>query len=60
MVTIDAEAGAQVLFQETFKGTMPLYPTWEEQPEVFKRDFRERAIKVARAALIENPDDLAH
>jgi len=48
---IDPEAGAKALFDETFKST--LFDSWEDQPENFKQDYRQRATRIAEAALVE-------
>jgi hypothetical protein len=46
---LDAEAGGRMLFDLTFEGTLPLLPTWEQQPEAFREDFRRKAVAVAVA-----------
>lgn len=56
MIQIDAEAAGRALFDETFQGTLPLLPTWEEQPKAFRDLMMTRAAKVAYAALSEVPD----
>lgn len=64
MIQIDAEAGGHALFDVLFEGTLPLLPTWDEQPEAFKALMRTRAVTVASAALhadthaSEVPDDV--
>jgi hypothetical protein len=55
MILIDADAGGRVLFAETFEGSLPLFPEWDEQPPAFRDLMRERAKKVALAALHEHP-----
>ena len=57
MITLDAEAGGRTLFDQTFKGTLPLLSTWEEQPETFKEDFRQTARAVALATLVVDHGD---
>jgi hypothetical protein len=47
------EAGARALFDVTFGDTLPLHPTWEEQPDAFKDDFRFKAMVVATAAVAD-------
>jgi hypothetical protein len=54
---INAEAGARALFDVTFQGTLPLLPTWEEQPEAFKDDLRKKAAAVASAAIVPDADE---
>lgn len=51
---IDTEAGARVLFAETFAGTLPIFPNWDDQPAAFQQQMRETAKAVAEAALIED------
>ena len=55
---LDAEAGARVLFDRTFNGT--LFSTWDEQPAAFKDTFRETAVAVASATVVERPDPLLY
>lgn len=53
-VQLDAEAAGRALFDETFQGTLPLLPTWEEQPEAFRQTLRQRALRVAGAAIVSD------
>lgn len=53
-VQLDAEAAGRALFDETFQGTLPLYPTWEEQPPAFRSLMCSRALKVATAAIVSD------
>jgi len=46
---LDAEAGGRMLFDLTFEGTLPLLPTWEDQPETFREQLRRKAVAVAVA-----------
>ena len=59
MTQIDTEAAARALFEVTFNGTLQLLPTWEEQPQAFKQDFRRRATAVTLAALHEEASPYA-
>jgi hypothetical protein len=54
MIRLNTQAGAQVLFDRTFKGT--LFSTWDEQPQAFKDDFARTARDVALAVV--DLDDL--
>lgn len=58
MLTLDAEAAGKVLFDQTFNGTLPLLPNWEDQPEVFRNLMKKRALRIAQAAvhMSEGPD----
>jgi hypothetical protein len=55
---LDPEAGARVLFDETFQGTLPVLSTWSEQPEDLKTNFRRKALAVACAAVVFDAGDL--
>jgi hypothetical protein len=50
---LDAENGGRTLFDLTFGGSLSLLPTWEDQPETFREQFRRKAVAVAIACEVD-------
>ena len=51
---LDAEAGGRMLFDLTYGQTLQLLPTWDDQPDAFREDFRRKAVAVATACEVED------
>ena len=56
MLIFDTEAGGRTLFVETYRGTLPLYPNWEDQPRAFREDMCRKALAVAVATVLDTDD----
>ena len=54
--TLDREAAGRALFVETYAGTLPLWPDWEDQPRTFRAEMCDKAERVAMAALHIGPN----
>jgi hypothetical protein len=52
---INAEEGGRTLFDLTYNGSLALLPTWEDQPEKFREEFRRKAVAVALACETDSP-----
>jgi hypothetical protein len=55
-IQLDRVAAGRTLFVETFAGTLPLLPNWEDQPSAFRDDLCDKAERVAMAALHIGPN----